>query len=191
MKYKVCVYAISKNEEKFAERWYNSVKEADEVYVLDTGSTDETVNILKKMGAVVKVRNIKPWRFDVARNLSLDMLPLDTDICVCTDLDEVMEKGWSEKLEKSWNKKVTRVSYTYNWKLEYGKPVISFYLDKIHMRKGYKWIHPVHETLSYDGDERKILNEDIVVNHFPDESKSRSSYLPLLELSVEEDPLDD
>lgn len=191
MKYKVCVYAISKNEEKFAERWYNSVKEADEVYVLDTGSTDETVNILKKMGAVVKVRNIKPWRFDVARNLSLDMLPLDTDICVCTDLDEVMEKGWREKLEKSWNKKVTRVSYTYNWKLEYGKPVISFYLDKIHMRKGYKWIHPVHETLSYDGDERKILNEDIVVNHFPDESKSRSSYLPLLELSVEEDPLYD
>ena len=36
---KIIVYAISKNESKFVNRWYNSMKEADEVYVLDTGST--------------------------------------------------------------------------------------------------------------------------------------------------------
>ncbi len=188
---KICVYAISKNEEKFVKRWYNSVKEADKVYVLDTGSTDNTVNLLKECGVIVKQEVIKPWRFDVARNLSLDMVPIDTDICVCTDLDEVMEKGWRKKLEEVWKDDVTRAAYTYNWKLINGKPVISFYLDKIHKRKGYRWTHPVHETLTYDGDEVKILNEDIVVDHFPDESKSRSSYLPLLELSVKEDPLDD
>ena len=27
--YKVCVYAICKNEEKFVDRWINSMKEAD------------------------------------------------------------------------------------------------------------------------------------------------------------------
>ena len=42
MKYKVYVYAISKNEEKFVSRWVKSMKEADEIYVLDTGSTDNT-----------------------------------------------------------------------------------------------------------------------------------------------------
>ena len=42
--YKVCVYAICKNEEKFVDRWYNSMKEADQIFVLDTGSTDNTVN---------------------------------------------------------------------------------------------------------------------------------------------------
>ena len=42
-KYKVCVYAICKNEEKFVERWVESMKEADEIYVLDTGSNDKTV----------------------------------------------------------------------------------------------------------------------------------------------------
>ena len=47
-KLKVVVYAISKNEEKFINRWYNSVKEADQVYVLDTGSKDNTVELLKK-----------------------------------------------------------------------------------------------------------------------------------------------
>ena len=88
-KYKVCVYAISKNEEQFIERWYNSVKEADEIYVLDTGSTDNTRKKLKKLGAHVKKKIIKPWRFDVARNESLKMVPNDADICICTDLDDV------------------------------------------------------------------------------------------------------
>jgi len=37
MKYKVYVYAICKNEEKFIDRWMDSVSEADKVYVLDTG----------------------------------------------------------------------------------------------------------------------------------------------------------
>ena len=42
---KVIVYAISKNEEKFVNRWYESMKEADEIYVLDTGSDDNTVKL--------------------------------------------------------------------------------------------------------------------------------------------------
>ena len=39
-KLKVVVYAISKNEEQFVDRWYESIKDADDIYVLDTGSTD-------------------------------------------------------------------------------------------------------------------------------------------------------
>ena len=189
---KVCVYAICKNEEKFAERWYNSMKEADEIFVLDTGSTDRTVDILKRLGAHVKKAIIKPWRFDKARCASLDMVPFDTDICVCTDLDEVFEKGWREKLERAWVLGTTRASYTYNWSLDDdGNPVVSFYLDNIHARLGYSWKHPVHEVLSYDGNEKRIVISDIVLNHYPDSKKSRSFYLPLLELSVKEDTLDD
>ena len=101
-KYKICVYAICKNEEKFIERWVNSMKEADKIYVLDTGSTDKSVELLKKLGVEVKEEVITPWRFDVARNKSLEMLPQDTDICVCTDLDEVFNPGWREKLEEIW-----------------------------------------------------------------------------------------
>ena len=99
-KFKVCVYAISKNEEKFVERWVNSMKEADEIYVLDTGSTDNTVKFLKNKGVNVVVKKVSPWRFDIARNASLDLVPLDTDICVCTDLDEVFESGWRKKIEE-------------------------------------------------------------------------------------------
>ena len=47
---KVCVYAICKNEEQFVERWMDSMGEADLVVVLDTGSTDGTVERLRLRG---------------------------------------------------------------------------------------------------------------------------------------------
>ncbi|MBQ3021514.1 MAG: glycosyltransferase [Bacilli bacterium] len=190
-KYKVCVYAICKNEEKFVKCWVNSMKEADEVYVLDTGSTDNTVKYLKKAGVNVSVEVIKPWRFDVARNKSLELVPKDTDICVCTDLDEVFESGWREKLENAYISG-SRVSYTYNWHInENGVADVSFMLNKIHPREGYVWTHPVHEVLTPLYEEKNVVIKDIVLNHHPDSSKSRGSYLELLELSVEEDPNDD
>lgn len=193
-KYKICVYAICKNEEKFVERWVNSVKEADEIYVLDTGSMDNTVEELKKRGVIVSQKEIKPWRFDVARNLSLDMVPNDADICVCIDLDEVLEVGWRKKLEKIWNNDINRLRYNYNWSLDdKNNPIVNFYIEKIHNKNNYIWTHPVHEILKYTGDgtEKFITTDDITVNHYPDNNKSRSNYLPLLELSVKESPNND
>ena len=190
---KVCVYAISKNEEKFVSKWVASMKEADEIYVLDTGSTDQTVSLLEEAGVHVKVEVIDPWRFDVARNKSLEMVPEDTDICVCTDFDEVFDPGWREKIEKAWQEDTTRCQYTYHWSLDQDdKPVVSFFLNQVHKRFGYRWTHPVHEVLSYDfGEEVVVSCPDVILRHYPDTTKSRSSYLPLLELSVKEDPEDD
>lgn len=191
-RYKVVVYAISKNESKFVERWVSSMQEADEIYVLDTGSTDDTVEKLKNLGVSVTSEVISPWRFDVARNKSLDLVPLDTDICVCTDLDEVLESGWREKLENNWNNQ-NRLRYKYNWSFdEYNKPIITFLYEKIHDRKNYRWIYPVHEVLEFTGTNEIVTTCDsIVLNHYPDSTKSRSSYLPLLELSVKEYPEND
>lgn len=190
---KVCVYAITKNEEKFAKRWYESVKEADEVYVLDTGSTDNTVKILKELGAKVTVKEINPWRFDVARNESLKLVPNDCDICVCIDIDEVINKGWRKTLESLWTDNVNHLRYNYNWSHdENGNPAVNFYIEKIHARNNYEWVHPVHEVLKYTGEkEIYVTTDEITVDHYPDDTKSRSSYLPLLELSVKENPNDD
>lgn len=190
---KICVYAICKNEEKFVKRWVESMSEADEIYVLDTGSSDNTVTLLRELGVNVKSEIISPWRFDVARNKSLELVPNDTDICVCTDLDEIFIPGWRKTLEEAWNNNTTRARYNYNWSLdENNNPIVNFYIEKIHKRHGYIWTHPVHEVLTYtEGNENFITLDNITVNHYPDNSKSRSSYLPLLELSVEENPNDD
>lgn len=192
-KLKICVYAISKNEEKFVKRWMNSIKDADEIFVLDTGSTDNTVNLLKEMGAKVKTKIIKPWRFDTARNESLKLIPEDYDVCVCLDIDEIISKGWREEIEKIWINGVNHLKYNYNWSHdENNKPLVNFYIEKIHSRHGFKWIHPVHEVLTCTKDKEIWATTDkITVDHYPDNNKSRSSYLPLLEMSVEEDPEDD
>lgn len=192
-KKKICVYAISKNEEKFVKRWYESVKEADSVYVLDTGSTDKTISMLKDLGVNVSVKEIKPWRFDVARNESLKLVPEDCDICVCIDIDEVISKGWRKKLEEIWDDNTNHLRYIYNWSHDdNGKPLVSFYYEKIHARNGFKWIYPVHEVLEFSGEKEVFkTTEEIVVDHYPDSTKSRSNYLPLLELSVKENPDND
>lgn len=190
---KICVYAICKNEEKFVDRWVDSMQEADAIYVLDTGSTDNTVKKLKARNVIVETQEIKPWRFDVARNLSLEMVPEDYDICVCTDLDEIFVPGWRIELEKIWQPNTDRIQYNYNWSLDKNdNPLVNFYIEKIHTRKNYIWTHPVHEVLTCTKEkENKITTDRITVNHYPDNTKSRSSYLPLLELSVMEDPDDD
>ena len=194
-KLKVYVYAICKNESKFVKDYIASMSEADGIYVLDTGSQDDTVKLLKKYKNVhVKEEKIEPFRFDVARNKSLEMVPKDADICVCTDFDEVFQKGWRKKLEEVRVKEnPTRVEYLYNWSFnEYGKPATTFYMSKIHKRDAYIWHHPVHEVLKcLIPNEKSVIAEGIVLNHHQDFKKPRTSYLSLLELSVKEEPEDD
>lgn len=194
-KYKICVYAIAKNEEKFVSRWVESMSEADEIIVLDTGSTDKTAELLSEYENVrVYTETVSPWRFDTARNLSLSKVPQDADYCVCTDLDEVFEKGWRKKLEKALSTSPHKVSYRYTWSFnDDGSEGIVFNIEKIHSRRGFLWTHPVHEVLSYygEGNAKSVFAEGIQLNHYPDNEKSRGQYLPLLELSVREAPDDD
>lgn len=190
---KVVVYAICKNERKFVERWMNSMSEADDIYVLDTGSTDGTPQCLEELGAKVTVEHIEPWRFDTARNRSLELVPEDTDICVCTDLDEVFQPGWREKVEQAWVPGTERLFYRYTWSfLPDGRDGMSFWYEKIHRRQGCRWVNPVHEILHYDGGVPETqYAEDVRLEHHPDETKSRGQYLALLELAVQEEPDND
>jgi len=194
---KVIVYAIAKNEEKHVDRFMDSVKEADAVYVLDTGSTDSTVEKLKALGAIVKIQEVNPWRFDAARNLSLEMVPEDVDICVCIDLDEVLTPGWRKAVEESWapnsTQKTTQLQYNYIWSHNPDNSAsVSFWISKIHQRKNYIWEHPVHEVINCIGVEAVVRKGyGFEVHHYPDKSKSRSSYLSLLEIAVKESPNND
>ena len=130
---KICVYAIAKNEEQFVDRWMDSMREADWVCVLDTGSTDRTVEKLADRGAVVRQEAVSPWRFDAARNRSMELIPPDTDICVCTDLDEVFRPGWRKLLENAWEPGAEQLRYTYIWSFgPRGTPGTTFLQEKIH-----------------------------------------------------------
>lgn len=182
---KICVYTITKNEEKFVKRWADSAREADLLLMADTGSTDRTVEICKEEGVVVHEICITPWRFDHARNANIALIPKDMDICICMDADEVLEPGWRQEIEKVWVEGTTRLRYMFDWGAG-----IKFQYEKIHARHGYRWHHPCHEYPTPDGriNERYAYTNKLLVSHYPDPTKSRGQYLDLLELSVKEDP---
>ena len=193
---KICVYAICKNELKFIDKWLENMSEADYIVILDTGSTDGTYEKLQEDPRVtlVKQQEIKPWRFDVARNESMKLIPDDADILVCTDFDELFEPGWAQFLRENWIPEYhNRCHYTYVWNhSDEGRPLVTFTYDKIHTRDLH-WRFAVHEVLwpqNLEGYEENVLDlkEKIVLHHWQDLSKSRKNYLDLLKLACEEEP---
>ena len=136
---KIAAYTICLNELQHCERWADSIKDADYRVVLDTGSTDGTVERLRELGVTVYEQRITPWRFDVARNAALSMVPLDADVCISLDMDEFMEAGYRSEIEKVWKANTTRLSYMYVFDYKPGAAKQDgFHIDKIHARQGYE-----------------------------------------------------
>lgn len=203
--YKIAVYTICKDELINVDKWVNSMLEADYLCVLDTGSSDGTWERLNEWKEkfpekiILAQAVIRPWRFDVARNASMKMIPSNADFCVSTDLDEVLMPGWGDKFRDAWGKgNKHRMWYKYAWSHNQdGSPARVFWYDKCHDNSGHwLWKYPVHETLiwdgseGYDGEGGGAVSDDIWLHHYPLHKEERSSYLPLLEMRAKENPDD-
>lgn len=94
----ISICLIVKNEEKDLPRCLNSIKEiADEIVIVDTGSTDNTIEIAKSFGAKV----IKhPWKddFSDARNKSIENATKDWIVFLDADEEITKEEGKNLKL---------------------------------------------------------------------------------------------
>lgn len=188
---KICVYAIMKNESWCIKRFIEGAKDADMIYISDTGSTERELAccyaIASRWPTKVFISRVTvcPWRFDTARDAVLAQLPPDVDICVSLDLDEVLQPGWRAEIERVWKPTTTRLRYKFDWGCG-----IAFWYDKIHARKGYHWKNPVHEfPVPYGIVEEYAWTDEnkLIVQHRPN-GKGRPDYLPMLKMSVEEDP---
>ena len=90
---RISVAIITKNEELAIGRCLQSVSWADEVIVLDSGSTDKTIDIARDLGAKVSVTADWPG-FGPQKNRALDLatgdwiLSLDADEWVTPELHE-------------------------------------------------------------------------------------------------------
>ena len=89
-----------KNESQHIKRWADAASESDYLILLDTGSTDDSVNVARDLGITVHQKTFNPWHFANARNYLLDLLPEDVDWILNVDVDEMLGKGWRQALEK-------------------------------------------------------------------------------------------
>jgi glycosyltransferase involved in cell wall biosynthesis len=191
---KIAVYTIALNEAEHAERWAKSAADADYRIVADTGSSDDTVERLTKAGVTVHRIAVRPWRFDVARNAAMALIPPDVDVCLCMDMDEFIAPDWRPKLEAAWTPATTALfcRKVMQTSLDDLVPLTAFPVKNFHHRWGYRFKRPVHEELSFAG-ENEVVGDcgDIVISHVQDHTKTtRQQYLPLMELAHEEDPDD-
>lgn len=189
---KIAVYALAKNEEKHAQAWAESCKEADYRVVTDTGSTDKTPDILRSAGVSVHTGNVMPWRWDEAHNLSMHHIPSDADVCVRLDLDERFKPGWREAIEKTWKPGMTKLRYMYTWSMTPdGKPAKRFPSDRVHARTGYRWTGATHEGLiKWDGPEVFGWSDALEILHHRDPGKKHSTDFALLQTATKEMPHD-
>lgn len=181
-KIKVIVYAIAKNEAKHVYRWYEHVREADSIVVVDTGSEDSTVNKLRQCPNVeIFHYNDAVFRFDYARNQALTeaihLSKNEPTIFVWCDLDEVIEKGWVKKLLAAVS--VYPEATAFNFLLS--NSGVTYNRLAAHKFK-YRWQYPAHEVLMPECEEVQAF-VDITVTHLPDMDKQRN-YLDLLRIGA-------
>lgn len=180
---KLAVYAICKNETEHIESWLKSVQEADYICVLDTGSTDGTYEFLQKQSNVILRREIiEPFRFDVARNKSLELVPEDVDICLPLDIDQLMTPEFANKLKASWRKSYKKMTIP-----QYFKTTHRCGSWMCHSRDA-RWKYPVYEQIDAQTD-AQCMNT-MVVHDFTVNKASHDMYPELAELGVQENPID-
>lgn len=183
------IYTISKNEAANVEGFMDAAQGAL-VYVLDTGSTDKTVELLKRRGAKVVQEKITPWRFDAARNKALSLVPDDVDVCISIDMDERLEAGWQEKLKAEWFGNIGNYSYIAEWADNSCTiPSVQTPRTRLHSRHGFEWHRRIHEVIRpLAGVEQNWCDTSLVVKHY--QKGGPRNYAPALKELLEENPTD-
>lgn len=201
---KTAAYTICKNEIKFVEKWLYYSKNFTYRVILDTGSDDGTFEAFKEaqktdLNLIVEQKTFTPWKFHVARNYNLDMIPDDVDWCLSPDLDEYFSINVLQEMEKTikQNPNVTNIACDrldlYTTDVRVGPPKF-LPTNKIHRRHDYHWVQPIYEHLWFKyHDTRKemeIYNSDVYLIHDQDFKKqSRPElYLKMLLEEYEENP---
>ena len=137
---RIGVYALAKDEAKHAAAWAEATAGADVRVVTDTGSTDETIEILQAAGVTVARSYVVPWRWDVAWTQALNHLPPDLDVAFRVDLDERPQPGWLDAIRAAWDGEANCLNYRYVWSFAPdGSPGLVFACDRVHSRSGFVW----------------------------------------------------
>ena len=96
---RLAVIVITHNESGNIRQCLESVKFADRVHVLDSGSTDGTVEIAREMGAIVEVSDNWPG-FGIQKNRVLDLaVHAGCEWVLSLDADERVSSGLQEEIK--------------------------------------------------------------------------------------------
>lgn len=142
----VTLYAICKNEEKNVEKFIKNSKRFSHTVVVDTGSTDNTVQLLRDAGITVYEHAQTRKKFDFAKARNQALSYVETDWAFSLDFSEDIEGVFLEGLE-NFSEELTMFQHQrYDKENEDSEPVLSNTAHtRFHRVKNYTWDYAVHE----------------------------------------------
>lgn len=183
---------IMKDEEKTLERVLTAAKSfCDELIVVDTGSTDRSIEIAEAMGATV---HHFEWidDFAAARNYAFSkctgdwIIWLDADDDV-TEADQAKIRELKSTTLNTADLDAIMLMYQYRFN-DANKCMFSFHRERLIRREsGLKWEYPVHECIVVHP-QRVMFRLDINIQHrqHPDKFEGkRGRNLRILEKAIQ------
>jgi tetratricopeptide (TPR) repeat protein len=161
---------IVKDEEAMLPRSLDAVREwVDELIVVDTGSTDRTVEIAKERGARV-LHHEWTGDFSAARNVSFDAA--SSDWVLYLDADEVLVPGDGPRLRElishTWREAIFLIETNHTGDLEDGTATTHDAMRLVRHRPDRRFTGRLHEQLggipSYLAERREIST--VRIEHF-------------------------
>lgn len=168
---------IMKNEARTNEMFKNKTnievcldslsKFCDEIIIIDTGSTDNSIEIAKKYTNKIFSLIEDPFNFSNARNLSFSKATCNW--ILWQDMDDYYTEENIEKILQLKNNVLPNTSYKYfSWYYDYrhkdNKPSYVFARDRLVLNdKTVYWQYAIHEEMVVNG--KHLMLEDIHTTH--------------------------
>jgi len=152
---------IAKNEEKNIRRCLNSVRWADEVVVVDTGSSDGTPDIVRQMGA--RLFEIEWAGYGRAKNFAADqakskwILSLDADEEISESLAAEIKDIITSDTHADGYFIPRRTLFLGRW-IKHSRWYPDYVLRLYRREKGEISLSAVHEKISVNGETARLKN---------------------------------
>lgn len=162
------VVVLTKDEEKNILNLLKSVSFADEIIIIDDKSIDKTIEIAKKAGAKVYLRELLG---DFAKQKNYGLEKATSKWVLFLDADEVVPKELAEEIVQTLNNSyihaegfyIKRKDFLWGAEMKHGEVGNTRSLRLIQKHLG-KWIRPVHEELSIRG---RVKTLKYPLYHYP------------------------
>lgn len=192
---------IAKDEEKNIERCIRSAHPlVQEIVVVDTGSTDNTVAVAERLGARVYTY---PWDGSFANARNFAMAKAQSDWLLLLDADEALDESSHKNILAFIGTTALDGAHfrIRNYTGSYSPDAYSLHsaLRLLRNDKKYRFKGDIHEQIVCEGEE-KISNRfttlDAVVHHYGylaeivREKHKRQRNIPILEKQLEQNPAD-
>jgi glycosyltransferase involved in cell wall biosynthesis len=182
---KLSATIICRNEENHILECLASLTGVDEIVVCDTGSSDQTVGLVRDLNDPRVTLTFFPWEDHFARARNAALASATGDWCIVIDADEVLAPGTVSALRKAIKSNPQAKTFHFECRAK-SNPNYRHSMVRAHRRTpDVYWRGRVHEALSWD-DRVKAEGAVLVYGYSTAHNQDPDRVLRLLQMDYDE-----